>query len=110
MSTSINLARLEITVHSATIARFARTMPATFLPRPGDGVQVFEDSTLCAEVVSRSWDFQGVPVLHLQDIYTTPRQGYGGIIWSTTGRTGDPCTALLKSGWEQGNSAAGSRR
>lgn len=103
MSTSINLARLEITVHSAnaTITRFARTMPASFLPRPGDRVQVFEDSTLCAEVVSRSWDFQGVPVLHLQDIYTTPRQGYGGIIWSTTGRTGDPRTALLKSGWEQ---------
>lgn len=103
MDTSINLARLEITVHSAnaTSTRFTRTMPATFLPRPGDRVEVFEDGILCAEVVSRSWDFQGVPVLHLQDIHMSPRVGYSGIIWSTTGRTGDPCTALLESGWEQ---------
>lgn len=64
-------------------------------------MQVLKDSTLCAEVVSRSWDFQGVPVLHLQDIHRSPRLGYSGFIWGMTGRTGDPRTALLESGWEQ---------
>lgn len=96
---TLSLLKEHITTH------FTRLVPLAHLPEVGDTVEVFKDNDFPVKVMRRRWDYEGIPVLHLQGIWAETRGGGDGTNWATSGRRGDPTAALLASGWEQASPA-----
>lgn len=85
-------------------ATLVRDVPMQHLPSVGDAVEVTEDGGTLLDVTRRHWNFHGIAVVYLNDIFADPGEGthiYADERAWNTSQDGDPMELLRSSGWER---------